>query len=144
MLSLKRLLQVSVFAICVMSSTVVFAADGLAAIQPDAVASNSAENPEASALPQEIDFGSLFTPEPVNLSCTATSQCTPTGGPPVTCNGVTTCSSPGLWVICDGQTTYCGCTPSGVPTCYDAAGFCNCWNTYHNWASCRQGYCFEP
>lgn len=144
MADLKRLLQVCVFAVCVMSATVVFAADDLVVTSTDVVASNSTDQPESPLRQEGIDFGALFTPEPTNLSCTATSQCGPTGGTPTTCNGTSTCSSPGLWVICDGNLTYCGCTPSGVPNCYNPTGFCACWEQYHNWASCRQGYCFEP
>ncbi len=144
--SLKKLLQLSVLAVCALSSTVVFAADELAVIQPEVAASNPAEQPEASALPQEIDFGALFTPEPVNKSCTANSQCTPVGGTPISCVGVTTCSSAANWVICDGVMTPCTCNPANVPTCYDPVGFCQCWSAApaHAWGPCRQAYCIEP
>jgi hypothetical protein len=144
MLSLKRLLQVSVFAVCVMSSTVLFAVGAPAVTQPEVVASSPAEQPETPALPEEIDFGALFTPEPLNRSCTATSDCTPVGGVQKTCTGVTTCSSAANWVTCDNVITYCSCYAPGVPTCYNPTGFCACWEQYHNWASCRQGYCIEP
>lgn len=142
--ALKRLLQVPAFAVCVLSSTVVFAADGLATVQPVAVVSSLEETPEVPSLQEEIDFGALFTPEPINRSCTATSQCTPVGGVPQSCVGVTTCSSAATWVTCDHQITYCTCNPSGVPNCFDSAGFCNCWNSNHNTFACRQIYCIEP
>lgn len=139
--SVKKCLQLFVLALCVLSSTAVFAADDLAAIQSDAVASNPADQP------QEIDFGALgLTPEPVNKSCTATSQCTPVGGVPTSCVGSSTCSSAANWVTCDGVITPCTCYPAGVPTCYDPVGFCQCWSASptHNWGICRQGYCIEP
>lgn len=136
MTNLKRLLLLSVLAVCVLGTTAVFAAE------PAAVAGT--ETTLQKDIQKDIDFGALFTPEPVNLSCTATSQCGPTGGTPTSCNGSSTCSSPGLWVICDGNLTYCGCTPSGVPDCYNPTGFCTCWNQNHNFLSCRAGYCVEP
>jgi hypothetical protein len=141
--SLKRLLQMSVLSICVMSSTVVLAMDDSAVTSADVVASSSTEKPELPSLQKEIDFGALFTPEPTNLSCTATSQCTPVGGAPVSCNGVTTCSSAGSWVNCDGQITPCTCNPSGVPDCTNPVAFCQCWSQSptHNWGICRQTHC---
>jgi len=136
MTALKRILQICVLSACVLSPTVVFA---------DEVVSNP-QTAQAPSLQEGIDFARLGTPEPINLSCTATSACTPVGGVPLTCTGSGTCSSGSLSVSCDGTITYCTCNPSGVPTCYDPVGFCNCWNQSpsHNWGACRQGYCFEP
>jgi hypothetical protein len=144
---LKRLLQVSVLAVCVLSATVVFAADDSSVANTvantDGLASSSTEQPEASSLQEAIDFGALFTPEPINRSCNATSQCTPVGGIPVSCAGATTCSSAANWVTCDGTIYPCTCYPPGVPTCTDPVSFCACWSQSptHNWGMCRQLHC---
>jgi hypothetical protein len=139
---LRRIFQICAFAACVMGSTVAFALDPGVDVSSNAVAVTSTEATEPS--PQgELDFGDLLMPEPTFRSCTATSQCTPVGGTPVSCVGVSTCSSAANWVVCDSVTTYCTCNPANIPTCVDPVGFCRCWSQSPatSWGACRQAYC---
>jgi hypothetical protein len=131
MSTLKRLFQVSALSLCVLSTATALA---LAASDSSAKIEHPAQ--------EGIDFGALFAPEPIHLSCTATSQCTQVGGIPVSCGG-STCASYALWVTCDGQLTPCTCNPSSVPNCLDPAAFCECWsdNPSQNYIVCRRAHC---
>lgn len=130
----KRLLQTSVLAVCVLSSTAVFAADAPVVTSP-----------EAPALQEEIDFGALFTPEPMNRSCSATSACTPVGGIPVSCAGNSSCLVYANWVTCDGTPYPCTCNPEGMNNCLNPEAFCECWNLapLSNYITCRRQYCLN-
>jgi hypothetical protein len=141
MSTLKRLLQVSALSLCVLSSTALLALADSAGTADVPAASDSAEKVELP-YPEGIDFGDLFAPEPIHLSCTATSQCTQVGGIPVSCGG-STCASYALWVTCDGQLTPCTCNPSSVPNCLDPVAFCECWsdNPSQNYIVCRRAHC---
>jgi hypothetical protein len=130
--TLKRLLQIWVLSACVMSPTVAFALDDMPVNDDGKVAASSLEE-------KGLD---LWVPKPTYLSCTATSQCSPLWSGPVACEGDSNCSSSGLWVRCDSQTTYCPCMPSDVPSwCEDPVSFCDCWNQNHQYLSCRVDYC---
>lgn len=144
MMALKRILQICVLSACVLSPAAVFADEVALRMAEEALF--SPQTAEAPSLQEGIDFGNLDVPEAISLSCTATSQCTPVGGTPVTCTGVTTCSSAANWVTCDNTITPCTCNPAGVPTCYDPVGFCQCWSAAptYNWGVCRQAFCIEP
>jgi hypothetical protein len=142
MSTLKRLLQVSALSLCVLSSTAVLALADSAGPGADVQAASDSTAKVELPAPEGIDFGDLFAPEPIHLTCTATSQCTQVGGIPVSCGG-STCTSYALWVTCDGHLTPCTCNPSGISNCIDPVAFCECWsaNPSQNYIVCRRAHC---
>lgn len=152
MISMKRIFQICVLSVCALSPTTVFAeaaeaAGEVALFKSDVDIPGSQVTPETPSVEEGLDFGDLGVPEPMKRSCTATSQCTPVGGTPLTCTGSASCSTPtAMSVRCDGTTTYCSCNPSNIPPpCADPVGFCACYTAAPwNWANCRQTLCQGP
>ena len=142
MIGLKRILQICILSILILSATAVFAED-VAAPGNNAVVSSPQAKPEAPSPQEGIKPGDLGIPEPINRSCTASTSCSTLGGTPIMCSGVSSCTFNTSWVLCDGNVTYCTCNPANIPTCADAAGFCACWNASptNGWGVCRFNYC---
>lgn len=142
----KRVIQICILAILSLGTMAAFAADGLAAgvLQPAQVAD------VAPSAPGDLDrsggaFLEIFgAPAPEKRSsCMQTAPCSPVGGTPIACTGLTTCTGTSVWVSCDGVQTNCTCNPANLPSCADPEGFCNCWSASptNGWGVCRQAYC---
>src|ERR1700733_5791393 len=143
MTTLNRLLTICILlSAFATNSTTGFAVDLHEALASsnNAVISQVKERTEPSSDPG-IDFGSLFMPQPKNRSCTASSDCSVTGGSPISCTGSSSCTFIAFRVTCDNQTTYCSCVPQNLTFCSDAISFCSCYNVGHQYVSCWRSYC---
>lgn len=141
-----------IFCLCALSAlilaTTAFAGDVAAPKDNPGVSSPQATveapAPQAQEPQQGINFGDLFTPQPINRSCTANTDCHLVGGSPIMCTGVSTCWWTATFVLCDGTNeTTCTCNPNNLPSCADPTDFCACYNMSpeHNYLSCHQTYC---
>jgi len=140
----KRILPIFLLAAFTLSAAAF--ADGAtptarAARTNEGVAAAQAKPASLRSLERSI-FGGPQDRLTTKTSCTSNASCSPVGGTPVSCTGAS-CTGTSVWVLCDGNYTFCTCNPNNIPTCTDPVGFCECWTAapVNGWGVCRQAHC---